>query len=197
MQEDGMFRMGYDFLGEGSAKNVIFMGPRQDPPYRWPLEMKRDYYFKYIEDGSRTIWVRSNINAKISDVAHAVAQNIEELQGFKGAASDINKVTFAGKECPSDSLWDKPDRSLFLLSKGPLPEQFQEHHGHLWQCKNISCSRSATRRKHVMSKKGRCKHASFWFEDDHTGKAFGDPKKANVRPTHCPDGHLGPDEGQN
>merc|ERR1711911_117970 len=35
-QEDRMFQTGYVFLGMGSAKNVIFMGPRQDLPYRWP-----------------------------------------------------------------------------------------------------------------------------------------------------------------
>ena len=193
-----MFKKMYDFMGEGSAQNVLFMGPKQDLPYRWPVEMKRDYYFKYIEDKSQTIWVRSNINARISDVAYFVAMYIEKRQGFQGAASEIKKVTFAGQDCPSDSLWDKPDRSLFLLSRGPLPEQLQEHQGFLWQCKNMNCSRSGTRRKDVIQKKGRgkhgCKHARFWFEDDHMGKAFGDPNKAKVRPTHCPDGHLGQEE---
>ena len=192
--KDGMFKIGYDFVGKGSAENVIFMGPRQDLPYRWPVEMKRDYYFKYIEKGSRTIWVRSNINARISDVAYFVKRYIENRQGFQGAASEIKNVTFAGQECPSDALWEKPDRSLFLLSKGPLPEEFQGHQGYLWQCKNKSCSRSAARQKHVLRMKRKCKHASFWFEVDHNGTNLGDHKKAKVRPTHCPDSHLGPDE---
>ena len=185
-----MFKKMYDFMGEGSAQNVLFMGPKQDLPYRWPVEMKRDYYFKYIEDKSQTIWVRSNINARISDVAYFVAMYIEKRQGFQGVASEIN-VTFAGQECPGDALWDKPDRSLFLLSKGPLPEEFQEHQGKLWQCKNKSCSRSSSRRKNV--KKGKCKHASFLFEVDHM-RGLGDHNTARVRPIHCPDGHLGPDE---
>ena len=189
-----MFQVGYDFIGEGSAKNVIFMGPRQDPPYRWPVEMERDYYFKYTEDESKTIWVRSNINARISHVATAVAHYIEEKQGFQDAANKIKTVTFAGQECSSDSLWDKPDRSLFLLSKGLLPEEFQGHQGKLWQCKNMNCSRSANTQKNVLSKKGKCKHASFWFEVDHNGTNLGDHNKAKVRPTHCPDSHLGPDE---
>ena len=199
-----MFQMGYDFFGEGSAKNVIFMGPRQDPPYRWPVEMERDYYFKYIEDednedNSKTIWVRSNINARISHVARAVAHYIEEKQGFQNAASEIKIVTFAGQECPSDSLWDKPDKSLFLLSKGPLSEELLEHKGYLWQCKNTKCGNASTVRQTILNKKGKgsCRHSSFWFEKQHGGKKYGHHQKANdsiVRPTHCPNGHLGTDE---
>ena len=135
--EEGKIFTKDDYVGLGSAANVLFVGPKQEGPYHWPLVMK-DYNFKNPEEGSKTILVRTTINILVGNICKFVADNIEHHQGF-GQEENLH-VTHKGEECHHSKLWDFREGSFFLLTKGPLPASLAGHKGYLWECEK--CDRA-------------------------------------------------------
>ena len=84
-------------------------------------------------------------------------------------ASELN-ITFKGKvETGQDMISTYPEKSLFLLSKGPLPEQLMNHKGLLWQCTG-KCGKAQNKRTNIKDKK--CNH-KFLFDKDQPIKTMG------------------------
>ena len=97
-------------------------------------------------------------------------------------ASELN-ITFKGKiETGQDWLSSYPEKSLFLLSKGPLPEQFKNHKGLLWQCTR-KCGKAQNRRDNIIDKK--CRH-KFLFDKDQPNSMGRDKHRTGEDPMHIP-----------
>ena len=62
------------------------------------LEPNRDYFFKFIEEGSKTIWVSCYMNGSLVSIMRNLVAYIEEIQGFQDATTTINTITFAGQD---------------------------------------------------------------------------------------------------
>ena len=73
-----------------------------------------------------------------------------------------------------------PEQSLFLLSKGALPEQFKHHQGKLWECIG-KCGKATNRRADITRDKRKCQHKILFDEDQPNG--MGDNLK---RDQHIP-----------
>ena len=145
--EEGKIFTKDDYVGLGSAANVLFVGPKQEGPYHWPLVMK-DYNFKNPEEGSKTILVRTTINILVGNICKFVADNIEHHQGF-GQEENLH-VTHKGEECHHSKLWDFREGSFFLLTKGPLPASLAGHKGYLWECEK--CDRAVQQQESSKSR---------------------------------------------
>ena len=76
-------------------------------------------------------------------------------------------VNFEGGQVSGENLVSAfPAKSMFLLSRGKLAEEYRGHRGRVWQCQ--LCSRSDSKRNNVI--KQRCtskngKHRRFFDED--------------------------------
>ena len=78
-------------------------------------------------------------------------------------------------------LKSHPDRSMFLLSRGPLGEDYHGHQGWVWQCQN--CGSANTKRGNVMRMK--CKSRSGLhklFFDNQPDKLSEDGEPAILSP---------------
>ena len=72
-------------------------------------------------------------------------------------------LNFKGEaQTGQDLLSTYPQKSLFLLSKGRLPEELKNHQGKLWQCIG-KCGKAQDRRDNIKDKK--CRH-KFLFDGD-------------------------------
>ena len=78
-----------------------------------------------------------------------------------------------------------PDRSMFLLSRGPLGEDYHGHQGWVWQCGD--CGAANTKRGNVMRQK--CKSRSgrhkLFFEDQ-PDKLGDHPRTKAGKPLYLP-----------
>ena len=194
-----MFKVGFNKNFSKSTPNVLFFGPRQDPPYRWSTKLHNTFWKLVDKEGSEDtmiVWVRSAINAKISLVAKQVASFIRIEQKVTGLPLDLGvlHVSLGGDNVKQSCLWDHPGGSTFLLHEDELTGDLKEHRGHLWQCK--SCGLSKAQRSDVMqNKKRKCRHALFYFEGCHSGNSMGKGNTGReLRPAFCPKGHFGQDE---
>ena len=134
----------------------------------------KDYFFKYVNKGYQTIWVRTTVEVPIHMVSEWVCEFFASKMGMPEpwntcVASEMN-ITFKGNvETGQDMLSTYPEKSLFLLSKGPLPEQFKNHKGLLWQCTG-KCGKAQNKRSNIKDKK--CNH-KFFFDKDQPIKTMG------------------------
>ena len=130
----------------------------------------KDYFFKYVEEGYQTIWVRTTVETQINRVVEWVCEFFAKKLGKPEPLTCIGKeliLNFKGKAQPGqDLLSSYPQRSLFLLSKGPLPEQFKNHQGKLWQCTG-KCGKAQDMRRNIKDKK--CNHKILFDMDQPKG----------------------------
>ena len=147
----------------------------------------KDYFFKYVDEGYQTIWVRATVEVPIQMVSERVCEFFAKKVGMPEPwntciASELN-ITFKGKVEPGqDLLSTYPEKSLFLLSKGPLPEQFKNHKGLLWQCTR-KCGKAQNRRDNIIDKK--CRH-KFLFDKDQPNSMGRDKHRTGEDPMHIP-----------
>ncbi len=77
-------------------------------------------------------------------------------------------ITFKGKDQTGlDLLSTYPEKSLFLMSNGPLPDKYKNHQGKLWQCSG-KCGKAQGRRDNISSDK-KCKHKMLFDRDQPNG----------------------------
>ena len=163
--------------------DILWVG-NVDEEGRFKLCRKiKDYFFKYIGDGYQTIMVRTTVEVPIHMVAEWVCEFFDKKVGmpqpWQTCIAKELTLNFKGEaQTGQDLLSTYPQKSLFLLSKGPLPEQFKNHQGKLWQCTG-KCGKAQDLRFNIKDKK--CTH-KFLFDRDQPS-AMGDNLK---RDKHIP-----------
>ena len=94
------------------------------------------------------------INVMVAWVAEYMAQKLEleDVQEALAAAPSQLHVNHLGARINvGRMLLSYPDRSMFLLSRGPLGENYHGHHGWVWQCQNCgSVNTKGSRQKKTM-----------------------------------------------
>ena len=148
----------------------------------------KDYFFKYVDEGYQTIWVRATVEVPIHMVSEWVCEFFAKKVGmpepWKACIAKEMTVTFKGRvETGQDLLSTYPEKSLFLLSKGPLPEQFKNHQGKLWECTK-KCSKADTNRCNIIKDK-KCKHKILFARDQEIHN-WGNPREKGEKPLHVP-----------
>ena len=173
---------------EGQRCTDIFWVGNLDEEGQFVLDRDiQDYFFKYVDKGYKTIWVRATVEVPIQMVSERVCEFFAKKVGMPEPwntciASELN-ITFKGKiETGQDWLSSYPEKSLFLLSKGPLPEQFKNHKGLLWQCTR-KCGKAQNRRDNIIDKK--CRH-KFLFDKDQPNSMGRDKHRTGEDPMHIP-----------
>ena len=144
----------------------------------------KDYFFKYIGDGYQTIMVRATVEVPTNMVAEWVCEFFDKKVGkpepWKTCTGKQLTLNFKGEaQTGQDLLSTYPQKSLFLLSKGPLPQEFENHQGKLWQCAG-KCGKAQDRRDNIKSVK-KCDHKILFDRDQ--PNAMGDHSK---RDKHIP-----------
>ena len=107
----------------------------------------------------------------------------EPLNNCTGNELTLN---FKGKAQPGEDLLSSyPQKSLFLMSKGPLPDQFKNHQGKLWQCSG-KCGKAQDLRRNIFKDK-KCNH-QILFDGDQPFKILGEERKRvkGDKPEHIP-----------
>ena len=143
----------------------------------------RDYFFKYVDKGYQTIMVRATVDVPIHMVCNWVCGFFKSMvlkpEPLNACiASELN-ITFKGQvQTGQDALSIYPEKTLFLLSKGPLPEQYKNHQGRLWQCTG-KCGKAQHQKGDIRDKK--CKHKFLFAEDQPSGMG-----KNSKRDRHIP-----------
>ena len=95
-------------------------------------------------------------------------------------------LTFKGEvQTGIDLLSTYPEKSLFLMSNGPLPDKYKNHQGKLWQCTG-RCDKGQDLRYNV-SRDKKCKH-QILFDTDQP-KSMGEKTK---RDKHIPVSPVSP-----
>ena len=173
------------------TKKVRMVKTKKDkiPSFSLALTSLIDYFFKFDDDKSEAVMVRTNIDARVGDIARGVGEYVKKEQGIEFHLEAL-KVTLAGEEVKDDFLWQKVPGSLFILHVKELSEKASQHKGKLWQC--IPCDRDSRRRADVKHK-GKCK-GQYLFE--HKRKKLGHEaaRSKMQRPQYCPMGHFCEDE---
>ena len=89
-----------------SHTHDLFLQTTQEPHYRWPVKM-HDYFFKLVDkeelQPTKIVWLRPNMDAKISIAAHCMLELIfkkQKVQVEKGAVT----VTLARADVKDDNL---------------------------------------------------------------------------------------------
>ena len=144
----------------------------------------KDYFFKYIPEGYQTIMVRTTVEVPISMIVEWVCEFFAKKLGKPEPWNCIGKelvLNFKGVSQPGGQhlVSTYPQNSLFLLSKGPLPEELKNHQGKLWQCTGM-CGKAQDRRDNIFSDK-KCEHKVLFDRDQPNG--LGDHLK---RDNHFP-----------
>merc|ERR1712130_552394 len=185
----GKFDPDRDFFGEGTGTNVLFLGPHQEPYYRWPMEM-RDAFFIVVKGHqvSEAVRLRTSIDAKIGTAGRGVADFVRQKHQIPVDPMWI-KVSLGGEDVTDHFLWGKEPAALFLIHEEELSEDLRLHKGKLWQCKECGAH---SRRRADVKHKGKCKKTRFLFE--HSKKKIGHEDSKGSRPQCCPKGHYGPQE---
>ena len=178
-----------DFFAEGTGTNVLFLGPHQEPYYRWPMEM-RDAFFIVVKGHqvSEAVRLRTSIDAKIGTAGRGVADFVRQKHQIPVDPKWI-KVSLGGEDVTDHFLWGKEPAALFLIHEEELSEDLRLHRGKLWQCKECGAH---SRRRADVKHKGKCKKTRFLFE--HSKKKIGHEDSKGSRPQCCPKGHYGPQE---
>ena len=137
----------------------------------------KEYYFKYIEEGYQTMWVRAAVDVPINFVTERVCAFFKGKMGKPepyDALYPTNQpksnlfLTFKGEvQTGLDLLSTYPENSLFLMSNGELPEQFKNHQGKLWQCTG-KCGKAQNMRRNI-SKDKKCNHKILFDSDQPNG----------------------------
>ena len=128
----------------------------------------KDYFFKYIGQGYQTIMVRTTVQVPTNMVAQWVCEFFDKKVGkpepWKNCIAEEVIINFEGEAQTGKLLISAyPEKSMFLLSKGALPEQFRNHQGKLWQCTG-KCGKAQNQRYHIKKDK-KCSH-KFLFDED-------------------------------
>ena len=148
----------------------------------------KDYFFKYVDEGYQTIWVRTTVDVPIQMMSERVCEFFAKKIGKQEPwntciASELN-ITFKGKvETGQDWLSSYPENSFFLLSKGQLPGQFQNHKGLLWQCTG-KCEKAQNLRRNITRDK-KCRH-QFLFDRDQPKSMGREDNERGDNPMHIP-----------
>ena len=90
-------------------------------------------------------------------------------------------VNFKGGRVNGENLVSSfPDKSMLLLSRGTLPQEFKGHAGQVWQCSVCKCSdnkRTNIIRKKCTSKNGKRK---CYFDDNMFNKLGDQGREAST-----------------
>ena len=128
------------------------------------------------------MWVRATVDVPINFVTERVCAFLKGKMGkpepYDGPYPEPNDalhqpksnlfLTFKGEvQTGLDLLSTYPEKSLFLMSKGPLPDQFKNHQGKLWQCDG-KCGKAQDRRDNIFKDK-KCKHKILFDRDQPNG----------------------------
>ena len=154
----------------------------------------KDYFFKYVDKGYKTILVRTTVEVPIHRVSEWVCEFLAKKVGMPEPwntciASKLT-ITFKGKvETGQDLLSIYPEKSLFLLSKGQLPDQFKNHQGKLWECTH-KCGKADNKRYNIIKDK-KCQHKIHFAKDQPT-KTWGNSCEKGEKLMHIPLLNCGP-----
>ena len=128
------------------------------------------------------------INVMVAWVAEYMAQKLkmEDAQEALAAAPSQLHVNHPGARIDDGRMLSSyPDKSMFLLRRGPLEEDYHGRQGWVWQCQN--CASANAKRGNVMRMK--CKSRSGrhkLFFDDQPDKLGDHPRTKAGKPLNLP-----------
>ena len=174
--------------------DILWVG-NEDEEGKFILRRKiKDYFFKYIGEGFQTIMVRTTVEVPTNMVAEWVCEFFDKKVGKSEPWNTfIGKelhLTFKGEaETGQDLMSTYPEQTLFLLSKGPLADEFLNHQGKLWECTD-NCENADSNRSHIF-KDRKCSH-KILFKKDQPTKTWGNLCEKPGKPIYIPKLSCGP-----
>ena len=129
------------------------------------------------------------INVLVTWVAEFMAHKLKlegALQALRAVPSQLHVNHLGARiEDGGKMVSSYPDRAMFLLSRGPLGEEYQGHQGWVWQCGN--CGAANTKRGNVIRQKCKSRSARHkFFFDDQPDKLGDHPRTKAGKPLYLP-----------
>ena len=108
---------------------MLWIGKKdKEGSFIWQGKCIHDAYFRYLKVKVLVDWLVDYLARKLK-----MGDALDTLE-----AGQL-EVNFKEGRVDRERLVSSSDRSMFLLSRGALPEEFQGHAGRVWQCS--MCSR--------------------------------------------------------
>ena len=167
-------------FSKGTVNNVDFLG--LDGQTAWNWNDLREYFFLVL--GHQIVQVRAATDCSLDILLNHMLSKFDILLldpqiTFEGKARDL-----------VDNLFQFPEKSLFIITDGTLPDHLLSHSGRLWQC--LDCGKAVTTKPHLSKTKGRCpgQHRNILF-NDLLKPTLGTKIDRHSLPWACPEGHGG------
>ena len=178
--------------GQGrDADDVLWIGEKDEGgSFLWKGKRIHDVYFRYLNEGLQTIHVRCTVDVKakliVDWVVDLLANKLKMGDALEALQAGELEINLRGARINGETLVSSfPIKSLFLLSRGPLPDEYTQHKGCVWQCQH--CGNADTKRGNIM--RAKCKSKSgrhkFFFKDQQV-KLGDHPSTKGGKPLYLP-----------